>query len=286
MSILQKILEVKRTEVEGRKKRTLVNSLLQQLCQAPPIRPFGAKLKRKDDEPIRLIAELKKASPSKGVFRSDFDAQKILSAYEKSPASAISILTDEHFFQGSLGYLTIARELTTKPLLCKDFIIDAYQIYEARVHGADAVLLIVSALNDSELKDLCALARELGMDSLVEVHMEAELERALSVGSNIIGINNRNLQNFEVDLMTTLRLRRLIPENCVVVSESGIEVREQVKQLEDAGIDAVLVGETLIRSADPVEKAKELLGLRPIGLTVREPREDIEARFGKNKKDR
>ena len=145
MSILQKILEVKRTEVEERKKRIPLTSLLQQLCQAPPVRPFGAKLKRKDGEPIRLIAELKKASPSKGVFRSDFDAQKILRAYEKSPASAISILTDERFFQGSLSYLTIARELTTKPLLRKDFIIDAYQIYEARVHGADVVLLIVSA---------------------------------------------------------------------------------------------------------------------------------------------
>jgi indole-3-glycerol phosphate synthase len=225
------------------------------------VRPFAKALKRRSDEPLRLIAELKKASPSKGVFRSDFDPEALLHAYENSPASALSILTDEPFFQGSLDALRLARRRTTKPLLRKDFLIDAYQLYEARVNGADAVLLIVAALTKEALRDLLALARELGMDALVEVHTEVELETALSVGATLIGINNRNLQTFSVDLATTLRLRPLIPDGCVVVSESGIETREQVRVLEEAGIDAILVGETLVRSPDPIAKAKELLGL-------------------------
>jgi indole-3-glycerol phosphate synthase len=185
----------------------------------------------------------------------------LLHAYENSPASALSILTDEPFFQGSLDALRLARRRTTKPLLRKDFLIDAYQLYEARVNGADAVLLIVAALTKEALRDLLALARELGMDALVEVHTEVELETALSVGATLIGINNRNLQTFSVDLATTLRLRPLIPDGCVVVSESGIETREQVRMLEEAGVDAILVGETLVRSPDPIAKAKELLGL-------------------------
>lgn len=261
MSILERILEAKRVEVAERKKRLPISVLERQLHRAPPVRPFSAKLKRRENEPIRLIAELKKASPSKGLFRSDFDHKAILISYEQSPASALSILTDEGFFQGSLNHLTDARALTTKPLLRKDFIVDPYQLYEARVYGADAVLLIVAALSENELRDLLALTNELGMDALVEVHTEKELEKALSAGSNFIGINNRNLQNFDVDLQTTLRLKRFVPESCVLVSESGIETREQVRKLEDAGVDAILVGESLIRSANPVEKARELLGL-------------------------
>lgn len=261
MSILKRILEVKRTEVESRKKQVPLKVLQNHISTAPPVRPFAQVLKRREGEPIRLIAELKKASPSKGVFREDFDPKKILLAYERSFASALSILTDEPFFQGSLENLLLARQITTKPLLRKDFLVDEYQLYEARVYGADAVLLIVAALEEKELQDLLALSRELGMDSLVEVHTEGELEIALKSGAMLIGINNRNLQTFEVDLSTTLRLKRLIPNNCIVVSESGIENREQVKQLEDAGVDAILVGETLIRSDDPIAKAKELLGL-------------------------
>ncbi|MFA0730495.1 MAG: hypothetical protein LKKZDAJK_002407 [Candidatus Fervidibacter sp.] len=261
MSILQHIVEVKRREVAERQRQTPLSALRQRLADAPFVRPFAKALKRRSDEPLRLIAELKKASPSKGVFRSDFDPEALLHAYENSPASALSILTDEPFFQGSLDYLRLARRRTTKPLLRKDFLIDAYQLYEARANGADAVLLIVAALTKDALQDLLVLARELGMDALVEVHTEVELETALSVGATLIGINNRNLQTFVVDLATTLRLRPLIPDGCVIVSESGIETREQVRMLEEAGIDAILVGETLVRSPDPIAKAKELLGL-------------------------
>ncbi len=261
MSILRKIIEAKRDELGERKRKTPLSVLQAQLAEAPLIRPFAAALKRETSEPIRLIAELKKASPSKGIFRGDFDAEKILLAYEQSPASALSILTDEKFFLGSLDNLLLARQITTKPLLRKDFIIDPYQLYEAKVYGADAVLLIVAALDDAKLKELLSLASELGMDALVEVHTETELERAMEAGAKLIGINNRNLQTFEVDLSTTLRLRKLIPNSCVVVSESGIETREHVKALEDAGVDAILVGEALIRSDDPKAKAKELLGI-------------------------
>jgi indole-3-glycerol phosphate synthase len=261
MSILRKILEAKKEELMERKRKMPLSVLQMQFAEAPEIRPFAAVLKRETGEPIRLIAELKKASPSKGVFRSDFNAEKILLAYEQSPASALSILTDEKFFLGSLDNLALARRATTKPLLRKDFIIDPYQIYEAKVYGADAVLLIVAALDDVKLKELLSLAGKLGMDALIEVHTETELEKAINAGAKLIGINNRNLQTFEVDLGTTLRLRKLIPNSCVVVSESGIESREHVKALEDAGVDAILVGEALIRSDDPKAKAKELLGM-------------------------
>jgi indole-3-glycerol phosphate synthase len=254
-------VEVKRAEIAERQRQTPLSVLRQRLADAPSVRPFAQALKRRPHERLHLIAELKKASPSKGVFRSDFDPEALLHAYENSPASALSILTDEPFFQGSLDALRLARRRTTKPLLRKDFLIDAYQLYEARVNGADAVLLIVAALTKEALRDLLALARELGMDALVEVHTEVELETALSVGATLIGINNRNLQTFAVDLATTLRLRPLIPDGCVIVSESGIETREQVRMLEEAGVDAILVGETLVRSPDPIAKAKELLGL-------------------------
>lgn len=261
MNILQKILEVKRTEVEERKKQVPLKVLQERIAEAHKVRPFAKAIKRHEKEPICLIAELKKASPSKGVFRNDFNAEAILRAYEQSPASALSILTDAPFFQGSLDNLALARQITTKPLLRKDFLVDPYQLYEARVYGADAVLLIVAALEDAKLQDMITLSRELGMDALVEVHTELELEKALKAGATLIGINNRNLQTFEVDLNTTLRLKGFIPDDCVVVSESGIETREQVKRLEDAGVDAILVGETLVRSDDPISKAKELLGI-------------------------
>jgi indole-3-glycerol phosphate synthase len=261
MSILRKILEAKREELEERKREIPLSVLQTRLAEAPETRPFAAALKRKTGEPIRLIAELKKASPSKGIFRGDFDAEKILLAYEQSPASALSILTDEKFFLGNLDNLALARRVTTKPLLRKDFIIDPYQLYEAKVYGADAVLLIVAALDDAKLKELLNLASELGMDALVEVHTETELERAMEAGAKLVGINNRDLQTFDVDLGTTLRLRKLVPNSCVVVSESGIESREHVKVLEDAGVDAILVGEALIRSDDPRAKVKELLGI-------------------------
>ena len=259
MSILERILATKREEVAERKRVAPVSALQALLDNAPPPRPFAMAVQRPPGQPIRLIAELKKASPSKGVFRADFDPAAILQAYERSPASALSILTGAPFFQGSLEFLPLARQLTTKPLLCKDFLIDPYQVYEARVKGADAILLIVAALKPSELCDLLALARELGMEALVEVHTEAELETALAAGATLVGINNRNLTTFVVDLHTTLRLRPLVPKECIIVSESGIETRAQVRLLEEAGVDAILVGETLIKSPDIVAKARELV---------------------------
>jgi len=261
MSILQRILAVKWEEIAERQKRLPLRELKRRLSGAPPLRPFAARLKRSEGEPIRLIAELKKASPSKGLFRPDFDPEAFLRVYELSPASALSILTDEPFFQGHLDHLLLARRLTTKPLLRKDFLLTPYQLMEARVYGADAVLLIIAALTLSQLKDLLALSRELGMDALVEVHTEGELETALKAGATLIGINNRDLTTFSVDLNTTLRLCPLIPKGCIVVSESGIECRSDVRRLEEAGVDAVLVGETLIRSENPVAKVRELLGL-------------------------
>lgn len=261
MNILRRIVTVKREEIAHRQRQMPIATLQARLAEAPPVRPFALTVRR-NGEPIRLIAELKKASPSKGVFRDDFDARAILQAYERSPASALSILTDTPFFQGKLDDLSLARKLTNKPLLRKDFLLDGYQIYEARVYGADAVLLIVAVLTPTSLRDLLALTQGLGMDALVEVHTEAELETALNSGVTLIGINNRNLMTFEVDLNTTLRLRKLIPDNCVIVSESGIETHDQVRALEDAGVDAILVGETLIRSPDPIAKARELLGMR------------------------
>ncbi len=260
MNILERILAVKREEVSERKRAMPLSTLQQRLAEALPIRSFAAAVRRKEGQPIRLIAELKKASPSKGIFREDFDPAAILRAYEGSLASALSILTDAPFFQGSLEFLPLARRLTSKPLLRKDFVIDPYQVYEARICGADAVLLIVAALSPSELRDLLSLTNELGMDALVEVHTEAELETALAAGARLIGINNRDLTTFAVDLQTTLRLCPFVPNGCVVVSESGIETRKQAQVLEEAGVDAILVGETLIRSADPVAKACELVG--------------------------
>ncbi len=261
MSILERIIAVKREEIAQRRKLLPLSQLQERLGDAPPVRPFADALQRADGEPVRLIAELKKASPSKGLFRPDFDPEAILRSYEASPAAALSILTDAPFFQGDLDFLPLARRLTTKPLLRKDFLLDPYQVYEARLYGADAVLLIVAALSPTELTDLLATARELGMDALVEVHTEAELETALAAGARLIGINNRNLTTFAVDLNTTLRLLPLIPSGCIVVSESGIETRDQVALLEDAGVDAILVGETLIKSDDVVAKARELLGM-------------------------
>ena len=209
---------------------------------------------------IRLIAEVKKASPSKGLIRPDFDPVEIAKTYEQAGASAISVLTDEKYFQGRLDYLKAVREAVGLPLLRKDFIIDPYQIYEARAAGADAILLIVAALSKSELSEFMILADELGMASLVEVHAAEELDIALETGVRIIGINNRNLQTFETKLETTLELAARVPPDKVLVSESGIFTRADVERLMEVGVDAILVGESLMREPDPGVKVKELLG--------------------------
>lgn len=209
---------------------------------------------------IRLLAEVKKASPSKGLIRADFDPVKIALTYEQAGASAVSVLTDEKYFQGHLSYLEAVRQAINLPVIRKDFTVDRYQIYEARASGADAILLIVAALSKGELMEFMALATDLEMASLVETHTSEELDIALEIGARIIGVNNRNLQTFETKLETTLELASRLPDDRVLVSESGIFTRADVESLLSAGVDVILVGESLMREPDPAVKVRELLG--------------------------
>jgi indole-3-glycerol phosphate synthase len=208
---------------------------------------------------VRLIAEVKRASPSKGVLRLDLDAAALAGDYQAAGAAAVSVLTDTHFFQGSLADLRAVRQCVDLPLLRKDFILEPYQVYKARATGADALLLIVAALDDGALRALYRLTGELGMAALVEVHNEAELARALRIGPRIVGVNNRDLRTFEVHLETTERLRNLVPGDVILVAESGVRSRADVRRLAAAGVDAVLVGEALVRAADPGRQVREML---------------------------
>ncbi|OYT69381.1 MAG: indole-3-glycerol-phosphate synthase [Armatimonadetes bacterium JP3_11] len=251
MTILQRILEAKHEEIETRKRTLRLHDLKARLADTPPPRGFHPALRRTSN-PIAVIAEIKRASPSKGVIRTDFDPCAIAERYHEAGADALSVLTDEPFFQGKPEYLRLARERTPLPTLRKDFIVDEYQVYESRVLEADAILLIVAAIADRrQLQDLRLLAESLGMDALVEVHDEWELETAVESGATLIGVNNRDLHTFEVSLETTFRLLRYFPENITRVSESGIETAEQVRRLWSAGVHALLVGETLMRTNDP-----------------------------------
>lgn len=209
---------------------------------------------------LKLIAEIKGASPSSGILRKNLDPLEIALQYQQNGASAISVLTDERFFHGKLSHLEEIRRVVKLPLLRKDFIIDPYQLYETRVAGADAVLLIAALLDKKELEGLLRLARELGLGCLVEAHTEKELKKVLDTSATLLGINNRNLQTFQIDLETTLRLRPLIPRDKIVVSESGINTRADVLRLKEAGIDAILVGEALMLAEDPGAKIRELMG--------------------------
>lgn len=266
--ILDEILENKRAEVEARKAEVPLEELKVRLKNISMRGRFTKALSSRPDSvargpsgEIRLIAEVKKASPSKGVIRPDFDPVAIAETYEKAGASAISVLTDEKYFQGRLEYLTDIRKCVGIPLLRKDFVVDPYQIYEAKTYGADAVLLIVAALSESELSDYIALSEETGLDALVEVHTDVELDTALDTGARIIGINNRDLNTFETRLETTFRMAARVPGDRILVSESGIFTREDVLRLMEAGVNAILVGESLMRAADPGEKIRELLGI-------------------------
>jgi indole-3-glycerol phosphate synthase len=209
---------------------------------------------------VRLIAEIKRASPSRGPLRADLDPVALATVYEANGAAAVSVLTDCRFFRGSLADLRAVRAQTTLPVLRKDFVIDPYQVYEARAAGADAILLIVAALDARQLADLYDLARELGMDALVEVHSEAELGRALSVEPAIVGVNNRDLRTFEVDLETTARLRPLVPPDVVFVAESGVRSNADVQRLAALGAHAMLVGEALVVAPDVGRAVRELVG--------------------------
>ncbi|HEX9997802.1 MAG TPA: indole-3-glycerol phosphate synthase TrpC [Abditibacterium sp.] len=255
--ILDQIIAATRLRVEALKAQTDVQTLEKQLADCLPARPFAAALKNSDR--LGLIAEIKKASPSKGLIAPDFDAAKQAAIYRNSLSDCLSVLTEPQWFQGDLEHLRTARAVSGKPCLRKDFIVDEIQIVEARLAGADCILLIVSALKDWEIRQLKSAAKRLGMDALVEIHDENDLKRALFNGCDFIGINNRDLQTFEVDLATTERLRPLLPSNCTVVAESGVFTREDAQRLKNAGADALLVGESLMKSGDAAAAIAELL---------------------------
>ncbi len=258
-TILEQIVATKRQEVASARRRMPLEELEAQAAEAPPVRDFRAGLT--GPGPIRLIAEVKKASPSAGLIRPDFDPIAIARAYQAHGAHALSILTDVPYFQGHLSYLARVRAGVVLPVLRKDFLIDPYQVVEARMAGADAVLLIAEILDDDQLRSLLDHTRRLGMAALVEFHDPANLPRVVASGANLIGINNRDLHQFQTDLETTLRLRDQIPADVVLVSESGIRNRQDVLRLQDAGVDAILVGETLMRAPDIGRALEELLGL-------------------------
>jgi indole-3-glycerol phosphate synthase len=254
--ILDGICEHKRVEVAEAKETVPFARLLERIEEAPKPRDFRTALR---GEGIRLIAEVKRFSPSKGALLPNADAAGLATLYETSGASAISVLTDLRFFKGTLDDLAIVHQNVKIPCLRKEFVIDPYQIYEARAGRADGILLIVRILSDEQLRDYLALGKSLGLGVLVETHTAEEIERALKAGAGIIGINNRNLDTFEVNLNTTIELKKYVPGGCVLVSESGIHSRAHVRMLEDSGVDAILVGESLVTSNDIQGKIKELL---------------------------
>lgn len=256
--ILDDIIAHKKEELAGTKRSVPFAEIKSRAADAGPVRGFGRALSAGGD--IRLIAEVKKASPSKGVIREDFDPVAIARIYEESGASCLSVLTEKKFFQGDLGYLDRIRKAVNLPLLRKDFIVDEYQIFEARAAGADAVLLIAACLEKQQLQDFLGTAHGLGLDVLVESHTGRELDRSLHAGAQLVGINNRDLKTFAVSLQTTLDMLKDIPDDLTVVSESGIKNRDDVLKLRQAGVDAVLVGESLMREKDIGKKVKELLG--------------------------
>lgn len=257
--ILDEIISYKRQELEARKTDIPLKILTTAIWSLPLPLNFKDALLPAQDGRTRVIAEIKKASPSQGVIREDFDYLEIARIYEQNGASALSVLTDRNFFQGSIDYLSEIRHHVSIPLLRKDFVFDEYQIFEARGYGADAVLLIAAVLDDKELHDFVELAFNLGMTPLVEVHDKAELERTLKTKTELIGINNRNLQTFKTDLNTTVRLIDGIPDDKIVISESGINTKNDINLLKDAGVDAFLIGESLMRSADIGKKLREFV---------------------------
>ncbi|MFC1963948.1 indole-3-glycerol phosphate synthase TrpC [Chloroflexota bacterium] len=254
--ILEKIVADKVAELAANKSARPLAGLIEKAGKQPPPLDMAAALR---GESVKLIAEVKKASPSKGVIRADFDPVAIARLYARNGAAAISVLTETKYFQGRLDYLKAIRQAVKLPLLRKDFITDPYQVYEARACGADAILLITAILKPGQLTELINLSRELGMSCLVEVHDEAELDTALKSGARIIGINNRDLKTFQVDLTTTQQLRTLVPPNRIVVSESGIRNRDDMKKMRQWGVNATLVGEALMSAPDIANAMKELM---------------------------
>jgi indole-3-glycerol phosphate synthase len=256
-TILDQIVEARRESIAHR-KRVLPDVALKLAVQkAATPRDFAAALSR---DGYNVIAELKKASPSLGVIRDDYHPAQLASGLEGSGAAALSVLTEEEFFRGSLADLKEAKKATQIPILRKDFIVDPWQVWETRAVGADTFLLIVAVLDDATLMSLLELGRSLQLEPLVEVHSLEELRRAISAGARIIGVNNRDLRNFQVRIETSLELVREIPDDCIAVSESGIHSRDDLARLRDAGFDAFLIGERLMKNADPAMGLRDLIG--------------------------
>jgi indole-3-glycerol phosphate synthase len=256
-TVLDRIIEARRAAIAHRKKSVPETALRFGVKHGLPVRDFAAALGR---DSLNVIAELKKASPSRGLIRADFDPVALAKGFESAGAVALSVLTEEEFFQGDLKYMRDARAAVGLPVLRKDFIVDPWQVWEARATNADSFLLIVAGLNDSLLAELLALGRELGMEPLVEIHMREELNRALAVGARIVGVNNRDLRTLEVRVETSFELIEFIPEECIAVCESGLRTHEDLTRLRAAGFDAFLIGEHLMSQPDPGAALRVLLG--------------------------
>ncbi len=257
--ILVKILNRKREEITERSATVSIEQLKQQCQSADAVRGFIKSIENKiANKQSAVIAEIKKASPSKGLLRENFEPAEIAKSYAANGAACLSILTDKDYFQGDEEYLKQARAACTLPVIRKDFIIDPYQVYEARAIDADCILLIVAALDDETLQSLFDLAHELGMDVLMEVHDKDEMRRALKTGARLIGINNRNLRNFDTSLETTLSMLDMVNENHILVTESGIHTKDDVQLMRKNNVNAFLVGEAFMRADDPGEKLAEL----------------------------
>ena len=276
-TVLGRIVEARREEVARRQKIVPETVLRMAVKKAEPVRDFAAALLRRDTnndagraandgtgrDTCNVIAELKKASPSAGLLRASFDPAGLARGFEQAGACALSVLTEEEFFQGALAYMRDARGATSLPVLRKDFIVDPWQVWEARAANADSFLLIVAALEPAALAELLALGRELGMEPLMEVHTAEELSVALAAGARIVGVNNRDLYTLEVRVETSLELIAAIPEECIAVSESGLRSADDLERLHRAGFDAFLIGEHLMREADPAAALRRLLFHRP-----------------------
>ncbi len=257
--ILKEIIKNKKLEIVQRKRRISLEEIKKKAHDLPKItRGFKRAISYPKGK-IKLIAEIKKASPTEGIICEKFDPVSISKIYEESKVSAISILTDEKFFQGNLNHIKNVKEVTNIPILRKDFIIDEYQIYESKVAGADAILLIADCLSEEKISSFLNISKNLGLDCLVEVHNPDDIYKVLQTKAEIIGINNRNLYTFVVDLKTTFMLKLLIPKDKIVISESGIKTNEEVQLLQEKGIDAILVGTTLMKSENIKDKIEELL---------------------------
>lgn len=259
-TVLDRILEARLAEVEHRKKVLPETALKYGVAAASPVRDFPGALSR---DGLNVLAELKPASPSRGVLRDPFDPPGLASTLQSAGAAALSVLTEPEFFSGSLKNLRDARKVVALPALRKDFIFDPWQVWETRANDADSFLLIVAVLRDSALRDLIALGRELKMEPVVEVHTGAELDRALAAGARIIGVNNRDLKTLDVRVETSFELIPRIPDDCIAISESGLRSNDDLQKLRAAGFDAFLIGEHLMLAPDPAAALSELLGAAP-----------------------